>query len=150
MPPARAPNREQGGEGMIALTLYDEGDARRRDAFRAGLRARVSPARHTDPATSQRAARSRGLNIRAGSQRARLLTAYADAGDYGLTNEGAGIITGLAESPGCCYWKRCGELLAGGFLRATDETRTSRAGESQRVCIITRAGLTALDNMGRK
>lgn len=133
---------------MIALTLYDEGDARRRDAFRAGLRARVSPARHTDPATSQRAARSRGLNIRAGSQRARLLTAYADAGDYGLTNEGAGIITGLAERPGCCYWKRCDELRKAGYIRWTEDTRTSRAGEAQGVSVITRAGLAALDNMG--
>ncbi len=56
MPPARASDSEPRGEaGMIALTLYDEGDARRRDAFRAGLRARVSPARHTDPATSHKA-----------------------------------------------------------------------------------------------
>jgi hypothetical protein len=106
------------------------------------------PVRTTDPATSHKAARA--VVIRAGSQRARLLAAYADAGDYGLTNDGAGVVTGLAEAPGCCYWKRCGELLADGFIRATDETRTSRAGESQRVCIITRAGLTALDNMGRK
>lgn len=105
------------------------------------------PARTTDPATSHAAARS--VRIRAGSQRAVLLTAYADAGDYGLTNDGAGTVTGLAERPGCCYWKRCGELLAAGLIRATDETRTSRAGEAQRVCVITHAGLHALDNMGR-
>lgn len=103
--------------------------------------------RTTDPTTSRKAGAA--VVIRAGSQRARLLVAYADAGDYGLTNEGAGIVTGLAERPGCCYWKRCGELLAGGFIRATDETRTSRAGEAQRVCVITHAGLAALDNMGR-
>jgi len=106
------------------------------------------PVRTTDPATSHKAARA--VVIRAGSQRARLLVAYADAGDYGLTNDGAGVVTGLAEQPGCCYWKRCGELLAGGFIRATEDTRPSRAGEAQRVCVITRAGLDALDNMGRK
>jgi non-ribosomal peptide synthetase component E (peptide arylation enzyme) len=89
------------------------------------------PVRTTDPATSHKAARA--VVIRAGSQRARLLVAYADAGDYGLTNDGA-----------------CGELLAGGFIRATEDTRPSRAGEAQRVCVITRAGLDALDNMGRK
>ena len=135
---------------MIALTLYDEGDARRRDAFRAGLRARVSPARHTDPATSHKAAQSDALRVRAGSQQARILSAYADAGDYGLTNEGAGIITGLADLPGCCYWKRCGELLKVGYIAVTESTRTSRAGLEQRVCVITRAGLDALDNMGGK
>jgi len=105
-------------------------------------------ARSTDPATSHAGARS--MRIRAGSQRAVLLAAYADAGDYGLTNDGAGVVTGLADRPGCCYWKRCGELLAAGYIRATDETRTSRALESQRVCVITRAGLEALDNMGGK
>jgi hypothetical protein len=43
-----------------------------------------------------------------------LLAAYADAGAYGLTNDGAGVVTGLADRPGCCYWKRCGELMADG------------------------------------
>jgi len=106
-------------------------------------------ARSTDPATSHKAARS--ARVRAGSQCARLLAAYADAGDYGLTNDEAGVITGLAARPGCCYWKRCGELKDDfRYTRATDETRTSRAGESQRVCVITRAGLEALDNMGGK
>ena len=108
----------------------------------------VVPARHTDPATSHAARKA--VTIRAGSQRAVLLVAYADAGDYGLTNDGAGVVSGLADRPGCCYWKRCGELLAGGFIAATDDTRTSRAGEAQRVCVITRAGLAALDNMGGK
>jgi hypothetical protein len=110
----------------------------------------IIPARSTDPATSHQAAASVAVRIRAGSQRAVLLTAYADAGDYGLTNEGAGIITGLADRHGCCYWKRCGELLAAGYIAATDNTRTSRAGEAQRVCVITPAGLRALDNMGGK
>jgi hypothetical protein len=105
-------------------------------------------ARSTDPATSHAGARS--MRIRAGSQRAVLLAAYADAGAYGLTNDDAGVVTGLADRPGCCYWKRCGELLAAGYIRATDETRTSRAGEFQRVCVMTRAGLEALDNMGGK
>jgi hypothetical protein len=135
---------------VIALTFDDEGHARRRYAFRAGLAARISPARSSDPATSHRAAKSSGLRIRAGSQRARLLTAYADAGDYGLTNEGAGIVTTLADLHGCCYWKRCDELRKAGYIRWTDETRTSRAGEAQRVSVITRAGLAALDNMGGK
>lgn len=135
---------------MIALTFYDDHDGERLRAMRRALRARVSPARHTDPPTSHAAAQSRALRVRAGSQCAALLAAYADAGDYGLTNDGAGVLTGLASRPGCCYWKRCGELLDAGFIAATDDTRTSRAGEAQRVCVITPAGLRALDNMGGK
>ena len=118
---------------MIALTIDD---------------LPVAPARHTDPATSHKAAKA--VKVRAGSQQAALLSAYADAGDYGLTNDDAGVVTGLAYRPGCCYWKRCGELLAAGFIAATDDTRTSRAGEAQRVCVITRAGLAAFDDMGGK
>ena len=135
---------------MIALTFYDDHDGERLRAMRRALRARVSPARHTDPATSHAAAQSRARRVRAGSQRAVLLTAYADAGDYGLTNEGAGIITGLADRHGCCYWKRCDELRKDGYIRWTEDTRTSRAGEAQGVSVITHAGLHALDNMGGK
>lgn len=135
---------------MIAMTFYDDHEGDRLRALRRALRARVSPARHTDPPTSHAAAKSAALRVRAGSQQARILAAYADAGDYGLTNEGAGIVTGLADRPGCCYWKRCGELLTPGLIAATEHTRTSRAGEAQRVCVITRAGLAALDNMGGK
>jgi hypothetical protein len=108
----------------------------------------VVPARRTDPATSH--APRKAVTVRAGSQRAVLLAAYANAGAYGLTNDGAGVVSGLADRPGCCYWKRCGELLAGGFIAATHHTRTSRAGEAQRVCVITARGWATLDNMGGK
>lgn len=105
----------------------------------------VSPARATDPATSSGGATV--ARIRAGSQRAVLLAAYADCGDYGMTDEEAATrsgLAGVARSP----WKRCGELLAAGLLRDTGTTRTSTAGAQQRVSVITLSGLRALDMMG--
>ena len=129
---------------MIALTFYDDHDGERLRAMRRALRARVSPARHTDPPTSHAAAQSRALRVRAGSQQAALLTAYADAGDYGLTNDGAGVLTGLASRPGCCYWKRCGELLQHGYLADTGVEIRSQVGEMQRVCRVTDKGLAAI------
>lgn len=102
----------------------------------------ISPARHTDPGTSHQAAES--VAVRAGSQRHMLLLAYAKAGDYGLTNDEAGVVTRLADRTGCCYWKRCGELRDAGYVTDTGRTRTSRAGEAQGVRAITPAGLAAL------
>ena len=100
-------------------------------------------ARSTDPITSHEAALS--VTVRAGSQQAQLLQAYADAGALGLTDDEAGVNTGLAAKPGCCWWKRCSELRQAGYIVPIGNvTRLSRAGENQQVCGITNAGIEAL------
>jgi hypothetical protein len=64
---------------------------------------------------------------------------YAD-----LTDEQAGNLSGLAQRPKCCYWKRCSELRAKGYIVATGETRISSAGSAMQVCAITAEGRKAL------
>ena len=74
----------------------------------------TNAARSSDPETSQEGdldSRSRREN-----QRQRLLVAYGEAGDQGLTAFEAGHLTGLASNPSCCYWKRCSELLSMGLV----------------------------------
>lgn len=97
--------------------------------------------RKTDPNTSKAGASS--IAMRAGSQRHTLLSVYADAID-GLTDEEAGINSGLANKPKCCYWKRCSELRQAGYIAVTGLTRASTVKEQQQVCIITQKGLEAL------
>jgi hypothetical protein len=97
--------------------------------------------RTQDPNTSKTGALS--MVVRAGSQRHTLLQAY-NASTGGLTDEEAGNITGLSDSPRCCYWKRCSELRQAGYITPTGATRASTAGEAQQVCRITEAGLDAL------
>jgi len=95
-------------------------------------------ARTSDPETSHRAAKS--VKFRASSQQARLLVAYDCASLRGLTDQEAGEMTGLINQPGCGYWKRCSDLRRAGYIVPTGETRTSSAGEQQRVCVITLLG----------
>lgn len=71
-----------------------------------------------------------------------LLAEYAHRD--GLTDEEAGLFSGLAQRPKCCYWKRCSELRASGFIVPTGETRISSAGSAMQVCAITPEGLEAL------
>jgi hypothetical protein len=97
--------------------------------------------RNTDPETSRQA--TVNLTVRAGSQRHRLLHAYATA-VWGLTDEEAGNATGLTDMPRCCYWKRCSELRQAGYIQPAGRTRASTAGEQQQVCEITEAGRRAL------
>ena len=99
-------------------------------------------ARHTDPATSHDGARS--VTVRAGSQKARLLAAYAAAdpangtGTGGLTDDEAAVAAGLDRA---CFWKRCGELREDGLIRDTGySARGPLHGESRMVCTITAAG----------
>ena len=86
------------------------------------------------------------LAVRAGSQRHTLLRHYG-AAPYGLTDEQAGQVSGLAELPRCCYWKRCSELRQAGYIASTGITRASTAGEAQQVCAITEAGREALASL---
>jgi hypothetical protein len=62
-----------------------------------------------------------------------------------MTDEEAGMASGLALKPKCCYWKRCSELRAGGFIATTGETRLSSAGSAMQVCEITFKGKIALE-----
>ena len=112
----------------------------------------VSFVRHTDPPTSQKAAASRDNRIRWGSQRHKLLEAYAEADTYwlsGLTDEEAGKATGLYASR-ACYWKRCGELRELGLIKQAGQTRTSACGHEVLVCYISSRGRAALAEMEGK
>jgi hypothetical protein len=119
----------QAGEALVRRVMELEAEVVRR---RPG-----GGARRTDPRTSHRASAS--VRIRAGTQKAALLEAYAAHPD-GLTDEQAGKASGLADRPHCCYWKRCSELRESGLIAVTDQVRTGSAGEKQRVCVITEAG----------
>lgn len=99
--------------------------------------------RNSDTETSR--APLRAVSIRSGSQRAHLLAEYAK--HDGLTDEESGLVSGLADYPRCCYWKRCSELRQAGYIAPTGETRLSTAGEAQQVCAITVAGRCALDSL---
>lgn len=98
--------------------------------------------RLTDPATSRTAGKNAA--VRAGSQKAQLLEVFADPAHWytGLTSWDAGHLSGLADKPGCCYWKRVSELHAAGLLEAIG-TRAAPTGETQTVYRITTAGRAA-------
>jgi hypothetical protein len=95
--------------------------------------------RSADPITSVEGAKD--VKPRRTSQAMLLLAEYLKGG---LTDEEAGMASGLALKPKCCYWKRCSELRAGGFIIPTGETRLSTAGSSMQVCEITEVGEEAL------
>ena len=96
--------------------------------------------RNTDPITSVQGAQD--VKPRRGSQAMLLLAEYAHRD--GLTDEEAGLFSGLLHRPKCCYWKRCSELRAKGLIADTGETRLSSAGSMMRVCAITPEGRKAL------
>ena len=95
--------------------------------------------RNADPATSVQGAAD--VKPRRVSQAMLLLSLYEYAD---LTDEQAGDLSGLAKRPKCCYWKRCSELRAKGFIIPTGETRLSSAGSAMQVCAITEEGKEAL------
>jgi hypothetical protein len=65
-----------------------------------------------------------------------------------LTAEEAGIKTGLADKPGCCYWHRVSDLVKDAMIEPTGQTRIARSGEQQRVNRITPAGIELLRKLG--
>ena len=108
------------------------------------VEARLVPkrVRRTDPATSAEGAKA--VSVRAGSQKAKLLRAYAEADTDGvaLTDEDAAA---RAELPvRSCFWKRCGELREAGLIEFTGETRMASAGVNRNLSRITEAGRAAL------
>jgi hypothetical protein len=117
--------------------------------YKEEVNAKIIPLfRNTDPVTSKSAGES--VSKRRPSQQVVLLRAYginAMNGHQGLTDEMAGIYTNFIRKPGCCYWKRCSELRAKGYIKPTGEFRVSAAGEQQRVCRITLEGATFLTSL---
>ena len=97
--------------------------------------------RKNDHTTSRQAAEI--VRPRRVSQATLLLQTYAQNTD-GLTDEEAGDKSGLTAKPKCCYWKRCSELRAVGFITQIDTVRISSAGCTQMVCQITSEGVKAL------
>lgn len=100
----------------------------------------IPGARNTDPDTSHAAAAE--IKVKAGSQRARLLAAFAGFGQWrieGLTDEEAMRIA-QGVSPTSEYSKRCSELREGGFIEPTGETRPGAAGPQRIVSRITDKG----------
>lgn len=105
--------------------------------------------RRTDPGTAHSAGAS--SRLRAGSQRHRLLAAFAlvaSEASYGarklgdLTSDEAHELTVLPAT--ACYWKRVSELAAAGYVEPSGATRKGRAGELQTCYRITDHGRTAL------
>jgi hypothetical protein len=95
--------------------------------------------RLSDPVTSREGAKA--VKPRKTSQAMLLLAEYQHKP---LTDEEAGIASGLVHKPKCGYWKRCSELRALGLIMDTNTTRPSSAGCSMMVCEITAAGREAL------
>jgi hypothetical protein len=99
--------------------------------------------RRRDPGTSKAGAAD--VTIRAGSQRFKLLTAYANAplATHGLTSDQARERAKISERS--CYWKRVSELHAAGLIMTAGE-REGDAGSKQTVYAITMKGVQALEN----
>lgn len=100
--------------------------------------------RDVDPVTSVMAAAS--VTTRAGSQKSLLLVHYAKAGAEGLTDEEAGIASGL-KGKGANYWRRCSDLRAQGLIQPTGGWRLSTMGERRMVCVITEEGQRLADSL---
>lgn len=99
--------------------------------------------RNTDPITSELGAAD--VKPRRRSQQATLLAVYAQFLG-GISDEKAGDMSGLSRNPRCCYWKRCSELRAGGFIESTGQFVYSSAGSKQMVCAITDKGRALLES----
>lgn len=87
--------------------------------------------RNPDRATSVEGAKS--VAYRAGSQKDKLLKAYATAYPNPLTDEEAAKMAGL--SPTSCFWKRCGELRQDGKIVELSQTRKGSAGVQRILCV---------------
>jgi hypothetical protein len=98
--------------------------------------------RSTDPATSRQGAKD--VLPRRDSQQGQLLRVYGENRIYGLTDEQAGNLSGLAQKPKCCYWKRCSELRQKGLIEDTGQEALSSAGSSMMVCRLTEKGARLL------
>jgi hypothetical protein len=129
--------------GVMQLT-YEQ-----HDLFSA-LPAPPPASRLSDPATSSKGAQA--VRPRTGSQVHRLLVAYgSDTARMqdGLTDDQAATLAGLAQLRSCCWWKRCSDLRAWGFIAPTGEQRMSAdTGEWRIACHITAEGRAQLARLG--
>jgi hypothetical protein len=91
--------------------------------------------RSRDPDTSKNAARL--AVVRQGSQRFKLLSAFAAAGPSGLTAEAAADRTGLIYVAAST---RCTELVRGGLVERTGHTRPTSSGTPADLLVVTDAG----------
>jgi hypothetical protein len=98
--------------------------------------------RSTDPATSQQGAKD--VLPRRDSQQGQLLRVYGTHRINGLTDEQAGDLSGLAQKPKCCYWKRCSELRQKGLIEDTGNEAMSSAGSPMMICRLTAKGAELL------
>jgi hypothetical protein len=98
----------------------------------------VIPSRTTDPETSRAA---EPVKVKAGTQRAYLLQAFALDWFPDATDEEAMKRTGGWVKPVSEFAKRCSELREGGFIEPTGETRAGSAGPQRIVSRITPKGL---------
>lgn len=103
----------------------------------SGGPADVIPSRTTDPETSHAAAAE--IKVKARTQRAYLLQAFAEERMDGLTDEQA-MFGAYGVSMASEYAKRCSELREGGFIEPTGETRAGSAGPQRIVSRITAKG----------
>ena len=106
-----------------------------------GLWEEQPKARATDPATSHDAAESARLSVRTGSQRAKLLAAFCEAGAAGLTHEEAALAAGISLASE--YSTRCSELFNAEYIASTGEKRVGLRGLDRAVFRITDAGRKA-------
>jgi|OpeIllAssembly_1097287.scaffolds.fasta_scaffold40628_5 hypothetical protein len=111
----------------------------------------VTPIRKREPGTQTMPSAENQLGyVTPDSQRGRLLLAYLEAGEAGLTDEEARISAGIAERSN--WWKRCGELRAAGLIQVMQDefenavTRVGSSGTSRIVCTITLEGRAVASN----
>ena len=95
--------------------------------------------RATDPDTSVKAAQD--VRLRQASQIYQVLEQYINH-RQGLTDEEAGVFSGLAQRR-ACYWKRCSDLRKLGFIEDTGVRREGTSGSAMMVCVFTPAGFEA-------
>lgn len=96
--------------------------------------------RATDPDTS--IAGAKDVKPRQGSQMWQLLEQYNDH-RRGLTDEEAGVFSGLAQRR-ACYWKRCSDLRNLGLIEDCKVRRAGSSGSQMMVCVITAKGIKLL------
>jgi hypothetical protein len=92
-------------------------------------------ARITDPATARAAG---AIKITRGSQRWKVLEAVKQVGVYGATSHELEEQTGIRYAS---LTPRIGELKRGGYIKATDRTRTGRYGVEQEVLVVSGVGM---------
>lgn len=96
--------------------------------------------RVSDPDTSAQGAKD--VKPRQGSQMWLLLEQYGKH-RFGLTDEEAGVFSGLADK-GAGYWKRCADLRRLGFIVDCNVRREGKSGSKMMVCVLTAEGLNLL------